>query len=160
MRKWDHGSACKEDSPREDLEGGLTGGWWWLEVHWGGGNSLWAMRAPSRIGGPGKAAQILEEGNGSLGGWGWGVPGEQGQCWERTWSESHHQNVRKNAAHKESSWEKSHVQEQGLMAGLNCQAGQGNMAQHRLWARCGFYRRGSLRKLAHAQQSPFGVELS
>jgi hypothetical protein len=33
--------------------------------------------------------------------------------------------VRKNAAHKESSQEKSHVLEQGLMAGPNCQAGQG-----------------------------------
>jgi hypothetical protein len=37
--------------------------------------------------------------------------------------------VRKNSAHKESSWEKSHVQEQGLMAGSNCQAGRGKMAQ-------------------------------
>jgi hypothetical protein len=42
------------------------------------------------------------------------------------------------------------------MAGSNCQAGQGNMAQHRLWARRGFYRRGSLRKLAHAWQSVRG----
>jgi hypothetical protein len=57
--------------------------------------------------------------------------------------------VRKNAAHKESSWEKSHVQEQGLMAGSNHQAGWGKMAQHRLWAKHGFYRRGRLRKLAH-----------
>jgi hypothetical protein len=28
------------------------------------------------------------------------------------------------------------------MADLNCQAGQGKMAQHRFWARCGFYRSG------------------
>jgi hypothetical protein len=34
------------------------------------------------------------------------------------------------------------------MAGSNCQAGWGKMAQHRLWARHGFYRRGRLRKLA------------
>jgi hypothetical protein len=38
--------------------------------------------------------------------------------------------VRKNATHKESSREKSHVQEQGLMAGWNCQAGWGKMVQH------------------------------
>jgi hypothetical protein len=59
--------------------------------------------------------------------------------------------VRKSAAHKESSWEKSHVQEQGLMAGSNCQAGWGKMVQHRLWARRGFYRRERLRKLAHVR---------
>jgi hypothetical protein len=45
------------------------------------------------------------------------------------------------------------------MAGPNCQAGRGKMAQHRLWARSGFYRRGRLRKLAHAQESPLGAEL-
>jgi hypothetical protein len=33
------------------------------------------------------------------------------------------------------------------------------MAQHRLWARRGFHRRGRLRKLACAQESPVGVEL-
>jgi hypothetical protein len=43
--------------------------------------------------------------------WGWGRPGEQGQCQECTQYESRHQNVRKNATHKESSREKSHVQE-------------------------------------------------
>jgi hypothetical protein len=92
------------------------------------------VRASSRIGGPGKAAQIPEEGNGSLtfreieGGMG-REAGEQGQCQEYTWSESQHQNVRKNTAHKESSQEKSHVQEQGLMAAMNCQAGRGKMAQ-------------------------------
>jgi hypothetical protein len=59
--------------------------------------------------------------------------------------------VRKNAAHKESSGEKSHIQEQSLMAGLNRQAGRGMMAQHRLWGRRGFYRRGRLKKLAHAR---------
>jgi hypothetical protein len=37
--------------------------------------------------------------------------------------------VRKNAVHEESSQEKSHVQEQGLMACSNCQAGQEKMAQ-------------------------------
>jgi hypothetical protein len=31
--------------------------------------------------------------------------------------------VRKSATHKESSREESHVQEQSLMAGSNCQAG-------------------------------------
>jgi hypothetical protein len=46
------------------------------------------------------------------------------------------------------------------MAGPNCQAGWGNMVQHRLWARPGFYRRGRLRKLAHAQESLVGVGLS
>jgi hypothetical protein len=58
--------------------------------------------------------------------------------------------VRKNTAHKESSQEKSHVQEQGLMAGSNRQAGWGKMAQQRFWARCGCYRRGRLRKLVQA----------
>jgi hypothetical protein len=37
-------------------------------------------------------------------------------------SKSWHLNVRKNVAHKESSQEKSHVQKQSLMSGLNCQA--------------------------------------
>jgi hypothetical protein len=92
--------------------------------------------------------------------------GRMGGSWERKvsagsapQSQSQHQNVRKNATHKESSQEKSHVQEQSLMAGLSCQAAQGKMAQHRLWARRGFYRRGSLRKLVHAQKSLVGVEL-
>jgi hypothetical protein len=68
--------------------------------------------------------------------------------------------VRKNAAHKESSREKSHVQEQSLMAGLNRQAGQGKMAEPRLWAKRDFYGRGRLRKLAHAWESLVGVGLS
>jgi hypothetical protein len=67
--------------------------------------------------------------------------------------------VRKNADHKESSQEKSHIQEQGLMAGSNRQAGRGKMVQHRLWARRGFYRRGRLRKLVHAWESPVEAEL-
>jgi hypothetical protein len=46
------------------------------------------------------------------------------------------------------------------MAGLNCQAGWGKMAQHRLWVRRGFYRRGKLRKLVHARKSLVGVGLS
>jgi hypothetical protein len=37
------------------------------------------------------------------GGMGCGRPGEQGQCQEHTQSESWHQNVRKNATHKEKS---------------------------------------------------------
>jgi hypothetical protein len=36
----DHGSVCEEDSLRQDLEGRLAGGGWWLEVRWGGGISL------------------------------------------------------------------------------------------------------------------------
>jgi hypothetical protein len=72
----------------------------------------------------------------------WRRRGEQGQGWEHTQSESWHQNVRKNAAHKESSREKSHIQEESLMAGPNCQAGWGKMAQPRLWVRCGFYSGG------------------
>jgi hypothetical protein len=54
-----------------------------------------------------------------------GRPGEQDQCQECTQSKSWHQNVRKNAAHKESSQEKSHNQEQILMAGSNRHAGRG-----------------------------------
>jgi hypothetical protein len=68
--------------------------------------------------------------------------------------------VRKNATHRESSREKSHVQEQSLMAGSNHQAGWGKMVQHRLWARRGFYRRGRLRKLAHARESLVEAGLS
>jgi hypothetical protein len=45
------------------------------------------------------------------------------------------------------------------MSGSNCQAGGGKMAQHRLWARRGFYRRVRLRKLAHVWQSLVGAEL-
>jgi hypothetical protein len=41
---------------------------------------------------------------------------------------------------------KSHIQEQSLMAGSNCQDGWGKMAQHRFWARRGFYRRRRLRR--------------
>jgi hypothetical protein len=86
-------------------------GQWWMAI----GGALGQRKFPvncervafSRIGGSGKAAQILE----------------QGQCRGRTWSKSWHQNVRKNAAHKESSWEKSHVQEQGLMIASSFQAG-------------------------------------
>jgi hypothetical protein len=59
--------------------------------------------------------------------------------------------VKKNAAHKESLWETSHVQEQGLMASPTCQAGQGKMVQHRLCTRHGFYRRGRFRKLGYAR---------
>jgi hypothetical protein len=38
--------------------------------------------------------------------------------------------VRKNATRKESSREKSHVQDQGLMTGSSWQAGWGKMVQH------------------------------
>jgi hypothetical protein len=69
------------------------------------------------------------------------------------------ESVRKNATHKESSREKSHIQKQSLMAGSNSQAGLGKMAQHRLWARHGFYRRGRLRKLMRAWESPVRAEL-
>jgi hypothetical protein len=45
------------------------------------------------------------------------------------------------------------------VAGSSCQAGWGKMVQRWLWARHGFYRRRSLSKLAHAQESLVGVEL-
>jgi hypothetical protein len=49
-------------------------------------------------------------------------------------AEIHHvilkSSVRENAARKESSREKSHVKEQGLMTESSCQAGQGKMPQH------------------------------
>jgi hypothetical protein len=84
---------------------------------------------------------------------GWGGRGRESKvsAGSTPRSESQHQNIRKNTSHKESSQEKSHVQKQSLMAGLNHHAGRGNTAQHRLWARCGFYRRERLRKLAHVQ---------
>jgi hypothetical protein len=86
-------------------------------------------------------------------GMGWGRLGEAGRA--RSVPGMHPIQVtapkcQENAAHKESS-QKSHVQEQSLMAGSNCQAGRGNMAQHSFWARCGFYRTGSLRKLVYAR---------
>jgi hypothetical protein len=88
LRKWEKSQLCMQErlTEREDLEGRLAGGGWQLEACWGGGTSLWASEGVvfSRIGGSGKAAQILEEGNGSWGGLGRGRPGEQGQCWERT----------------------------------------------------------------------------
>jgi hypothetical protein len=82
----------------------------------------------SRIGASGKAAQIPEEGNWSRereSRMGWGRPRGQGQCQKCTPILVTAPNVRKNAAHKESSREKSHVQKQNLMAGPNCQAGWG-----------------------------------
>jgi hypothetical protein len=66
----------------------------------------------SRIGGSGKAAQIPEEGNGRRereSGMGWERPGEQGHSRECTPIRVMAPNVRKNATHKESSQEKSHV---------------------------------------------------
>jgi hypothetical protein len=86
------------------------------------------MRASSRIGGPGKAAQTPEEGNGRERERERERMGEAGRA--RSAPEVHSiqviaPNVRKNAAHKESSRENSHVQGQRLMAGPNCQAGWG-----------------------------------
>jgi hypothetical protein len=49
--------------------------------------------------------------------------------------------------------------EQGLMAGPNCQAGQGKDGAARVWASSGFYRRGRVRRLACAVVS-VGVGLS
>jgi hypothetical protein len=77
------------------------------------------VRASSRIGGPGKAAQIPEEGNGSL----TFREREDGLVGVReskvsarsTPNPSHGTKMLvKNAACKESSREKSHIQEQGL----------------------------------------------
>jgi hypothetical protein len=41
--------------------------------------------------------------------------------------------------------------EQSLMAGPNCQADWVKMAQPRVWASSGFYRRGKVRKLVQVQ---------
>jgi hypothetical protein len=68
--------------------------------------------------------------------------------------------VRKNAAHKKAHEKSLMSIEQSLMAGPNCQAGRGKMAQQRICARRGFYRRGRLRKLAHVQESLVGVGLT
>jgi hypothetical protein len=68
--------------------------------------------------------------------------------------------VRKNPLTKKAQEKSLTYIEQSLMAGPNCQAGWGKMAQQRIWARSGFYRRGRLRKLAHVQQSLVGVGLS
>jgi hypothetical protein len=39
------------------------------------------------------------------------------------------------------------------MAVPNCQAGLGKMAQPPIWVSSGFYRKGRIRKLAHARES-------
>jgi hypothetical protein len=90
----------------------------------------------------------------------WGRLGEQGQCRECTRFKSQHQNVRKNAAHKESSREKSHIHRARFNVTLESPWWAGNMAQHRLWARRGLYRRGRLRNLVHAWYSMVGSGLS
>jgi hypothetical protein len=94
----DHSSVCEKHSWREDLEGRLAGV---MAV----GSTLGQRNFPvscegaalSKIRGSGKAAQVLEEGNGSReterdreierererAGW-VGRLGEQGQCWEHT----------------------------------------------------------------------------
>jgi hypothetical protein len=63
----------------------------------------------SKVRGSSEAVHILEEGNGRERKSRWGRLGEQGQCWECTRSKSWHQNVRKNATHKESSGEVKEV---------------------------------------------------
>jgi hypothetical protein len=134
-RKWerDRGSVCEEDSPREDIEGRLAGGEWRMEVHWGG--PCEQVREQRFLGSGVPAKQLryrrkrmwVERERES--GMGWGRPEEQGQCRDCTWSLSWHQNVRKNAAYKESSREKSHTQEQSLMAGMSCLTDRRKMAQ-------------------------------
>jgi hypothetical protein len=56
-------------------------------------------------------------------------------------------NVRKNAAHKESSQEKSHVQRQGLMTGMSRLADLGKMVQEEreFGPVMAFYRQGRVR---------------
>jgi hypothetical protein len=66
-------------------------------------------------------------------------------------------NVRKNAAHKESSREKSHVHRAKFNGRQTARLAGGKMAQPRVWARSGFYRRGRLRKLVHVRESLVGV---
>jgi hypothetical protein len=55
----------------------------------------------------------------------WARLGEQGQCRECTLIQVTAPNVRKNAAHKESSGENLMSIQQSLIAGPNCQAGRG-----------------------------------
>jgi hypothetical protein len=61
--------------------------------------------------------------------------------------ETEFRSVRKNATHKESSPEKSHIQEQGLMIGKSCRSDPGKMAQEQSKSGPGmaFYRRGRVR---------------
>jgi hypothetical protein len=56
-------------------------------------------------------------------------------------------NVKKNAALKESSQEKSHVHRARFNGRLEPPGWPGKMAQPRAWASSGFYRRGRVRKL-------------
>jgi hypothetical protein len=45
------------------------------------------------------------------------------------------------------------------MAGLKLQVSLGKMAQPRHWTRCGFYRRGKVRKSAYVRESLVGLGL-
>jgi hypothetical protein len=82
-------------------------------------------------------------------GMGWGKPGEQGQYRELNPIQVTAPNVRKNAAHKESSQEKSHIHKAKFNGTPKLPGWPGKkVAQPRVWVRSGFYRRGRLRKLA------------
>jgi hypothetical protein len=144
-KKWERTIAQyarKSHRGRADLKGRLAGGGWWLEACWGGGTSLWASKrvALSRIGGPSKAAQIPEES--------WESKVSAGNS---TRSRVSAPNVRKNATLKESSRKSLMSIEQSLMASPNCRLVGEKMAQPRVWASSGFYRRGRVRKLVQVQ---------
>jgi hypothetical protein len=49
--------------------------------------------------------------------------------------------------------------EQGLMAGPNCQAGQGKDGTARVWESSSFYRRGRVRRLGHSSLCRGGAVL-
>jgi hypothetical protein len=82
---------------------------------------------------------------------GWRRLGEQGQCQELNSIQVTAPNVRKNAAHKESSQEKSHVHRAKFNGRQTARLAGEKMVQPRVWVRSGFYRRGRLRKLAHVR---------
>jgi hypothetical protein len=84
---------------------------------------------------------------------GWGGGGRESKVSARSapWSKSRHQMLGKTPLTKKAQEKSFTSTEQSLMAGPNCQAGRGKMVQQWTWARRGFYRRGRVRKLAHAR---------
>jgi hypothetical protein len=110
----DHSSACEEDSPRERT---LREDWLVVDGNWKHAGveeiSCELMRERHFLGSGIPVKQLRSQRKGMeverKSGMGWGRPGEQGQCWECTPIRVTAPNVRKNAAHKESSQEKSHI---------------------------------------------------
>jgi hypothetical protein len=102
-----------------------------------------------RIGGPGKAAQIPEEGQES-----------KVSARNSTRSESRHQMLGKKPLTKKAREKSLTSIEQSLMAGPNCQAGRGKDGAAPSLGEQWLFRRGRVRKLVQVQWSLAEVGLS